>query len=119
MSAGWISACPARGMASKNQAPNIAETPSDEMAGGRREAREFVLRWKRRALDVVIVLLANIKFAAHNRLHTRSMRRVHKMHRAKNIAVVSHGHGRHAHLLHALAKLFDIAGAIEQRIIGM
>jgi hypothetical protein len=41
------------------------------------------------------------------------------MHRAKNVPVVGHGHGRHAQLLHALAKLFDVAGAIKQGVVGM
>ncbi len=50
----------------------------------------------RRALDVVIILLADIKFAAHDRLHASVIRRIHKMHGAKNISVVGHGHGGHA-----------------------
>src|SRR5580700_2587293 len=41
------------------------------------------------------------------------------MHGAKDISVVSHGHGRHAHFFHTLAKFFDVAGAIQQGVIGM
>ena len=47
------------------------------------------------------------------------MRGIHKMHGAKNIAVVGHGHRGHAEFLNALDKFLDVAGAIEQRIIAM
>jgi hypothetical protein len=41
------------------------------------------------------------------------------MHRPKNVPVVGHGNGGHAQFLHALAKLLNVARAIEQRIISM
>jgi hypothetical protein len=41
------------------------------------------------------------------------------MHRAKNIAVVSHGHGGHAEFLNPINKFLDVASAVEQRVIAM
>ena len=73
----------------------------------------------RSAADVVIVLLADVKFAAHDRLHARLVGRIHKMHGAKNIAVVGHGDGRHAQLFYTLNQLFDVARAVEHRVIAM
>ena len=67
----------------------------------------------------VIILFANIEFAADDRLHARMFGRIHEMDCAKNVAVVSHGHGRHTQLLYALAKFLDITGAIEQGVVGM
>ena len=48
------------------------------------------------ARDPMIVFFADVKLAADDRLDSRSLGRIHKMHRAKNIAVVGHGHGGHA-----------------------
>jgi hypothetical protein len=45
--------------------------------------------------------------------------RVDEVHRAKNITVVGHGHGGHAHFLYPLAELFDITGAVEQGVVGV
>jgi hypothetical protein len=33
--------------------------------------------------------------------------------------VIGHGHGGHAQLLHALAELFDVTGAIKKGIVGV
>jgi ketol-acid reductoisomerase len=41
------------------------------------------------------------------------------MHRAKNIAVVGHGHRGHAELVDALDEFLNVASAVEQRIIAM
>jgi len=41
------------------------------------------------------------------------------MHGAEDVTVVGHGNGRHAELLHAMAELFYVAGAVEQRVIGV
>ena len=41
------------------------------------------------------------------------------MHRTKNIAVIGHGDGGHAELLHVLAEFFDVTGAIQQGIVGV
>ena len=73
----------------------------------------------RRALDVVVILLADVKLAPDNRLDARFVRGIHKMHCAKNIAVIGHGDRRHAQLLDAFNQFFDVAGAVEQGVIGM
>ncbi len=65
----------------------------------------------------MVVFLADIEFAADDRLHARMLGCVDKMDCAKNIAMVGHGHGGHAQLLHALAKLFDITGAVQQGVV--
>ena len=44
---------------------------------------------------------------------------VDEMHRAKNVAVVGHGHGGHAEFFHALAELLDVASAVEHGVVGM
>ena len=41
------------------------------------------------------------------------------MHRAENIAVIGHGHSRHAKLFGAMTELFDVAGAVEHGVVGM
>ena len=73
----------------------------------------------RRADDVVIVFLADIEFAADDGLDAVLVGRVYEMHCTENISVVGHGDGGHAKFSDTLAKLIDIAGAIEQRVIGM
>ncbi len=65
----------------------------------------------------VVVFLADVEFAADDGLHARMFRSVDKVDCAKNIAVVGHGHGGHAQLFHALAKFFDITGAVEQGVV--
>ncbi len=73
----------------------------------------------RSALDVVIVLLADVKLASDDGLDAFLLCRVDKMHGAKNIAVIGHGDGRHPELFHAMDELFDVAGAVKERVIGM
>jgi hypothetical protein len=73
----------------------------------------------RGALDVVIVLFANIKFAANDGFHSVFMGGVHEMHRAKNISVVSHGDGGHAKFFHALAQFLYVASPVKQGVVGM
>ena len=68
----------------------------------------------------VVVFLADVQLATDDRLDARMLvRRVDKMDCAKNVAMVGHGHGGHAQLLHALAEFFDITGAVEQGIVSM
>ena len=74
---------------------------------------------RRRPPDIVIVLLADVQFAAHNRLHACLLRRIHKVHRAKNVPVIGHRHGRHAQLFYALHQFLNVASAVEHRIIAM
>ena len=73
----------------------------------------------RRALDVVVFLLTDIKLAPHNGLDPHLVRRIHKMNSPKNIAMVGHGNGRHSQLVHTMDQLVHIAGAIEHGIVGM
>jgi hypothetical protein len=67
----------------------------------------------------VVVFLADVKFASNNRFHALLVRRIHEVDRAKNVAVVGHGHGRHTQLAYMLAELFDVTSAIEQGIVSM
>ncbi len=71
------------------------------------------------ALDVVIVFLADVEFAADDGFDVILVRRIYEMHRAENISVIGHGDGGHAEFFDALAKFFDVASAVEQRIIGV
>jgi len=73
----------------------------------------------RRALDVVVIFLADIQFAADDRLYAMLVSRIHEVHRAKNVAVVGHRHRGHAQFLHALAEFFDVTGAVQQGIVGV
>ncbi len=73
----------------------------------------------RGALDVVVVLLADVKLAADDRLHAGLVGRIHEMDRAEDIAVVGHGDRGHAQLFHALDELFHVAGAVEHGVVGM
>jgi hypothetical protein len=41
------------------------------------------------------------------------------MHRAKNIAVVGHGHRGHAKFMNPVNKFLDVASAVEQRVVAM
>jgi hypothetical protein len=41
------------------------------------------------------------------------------MHRAKNVAMVGHSHGRHAEFGNAFNQFLDVASAIEQGVIAM
>ena len=67
----------------------------------------------------MIVFLADVQLAADDGLHTVLVRRIDEVHRAKNIAMVGHGHGGHAQLFHALAKLFHVTGAVKQGVVGV
>ena len=77
------------------------------------------IAFRRSALDVVIVFLADVKFAADDGLDVILVRRVYEVHSAEDIPVVGHGHGGHAKFFNALTKFFDVAGAVQQGIIGM
>ena len=73
----------------------------------------------RRALDVVVGLLANVKLTAHNRLNSCVFGGVDKVDRAEDISVIRHGNGRHAKLFRPLAEFFHVARAIKHGIVGM
>src|SRR5215472_2862267 len=72
-----------------------------------------------RALNVVVFFLAHVEFAADDRLHARVLGCVDKMHGAENVAVIGHGHGRHAEFFHALDEFLDVASSVKHRIVGV
>ena len=68
----------------------------------------------------VVVFFADVEFAADDRLHARMlMSSIYEVDRAKNVAVIGHRHGRHAQLLHMLAELFHVTGAVKHGIVGV
>jgi len=67
----------------------------------------------------VVVFLADVEFAADDGLHARMLGRVDEVDRAKNIAVIGHGHGGHAKLFYALTKFFDVTSAVEHGVVGV
>ena len=71
---------------------------------------------RRRAM---VVFLADVELATDDRLHAGVLGRIDEVDCAKNVAMVGHGHGRHAHLFHALAKFLDVTGAVEHGIVRM
>ena len=98
---------------------NLHQVPIAFFIFGQHQKMVVGVAVRRGPRDDVIVFLADVKLAAHDRLDAGLMRRIHKMYRAKDIAVVGHGHGRHAQLVNALDQFLDVASAVEQRIITM
>ncbi len=73
----------------------------------------------RSACDVVVVLLADIEFAADDWLDPRLFGCIHKMHGPKNVAVIGHGDRRHAQFFRALTEFVHITSAVEHRIVSV
>src|SRR5215471_12440201 len=67
----------------------------------------------------MIVLLADVELAADDRLDSLLLRGIYKMDRAIDVAMVGHGHGLLPDLAHTRHQLLDVAGAVEERVIGM
>ena len=67
----------------------------------------------------MIVLFADVKLAADDRLDPRFIGGVHEMDRAKNVAMIGHGDRGHAQFFHALDEFLHVAGAVEHGVIGM
>jgi hypothetical protein len=67
----------------------------------------------------VIIFLADVKLASDDRFNANLVRGIHKVHRAKDVSMVGHGHGRHAQFVNAMDEFVDVASAVEQRIIAM
>ena len=88
-------------------------------AFGKHQQVVICVAFGRCALNVVIVLLAHVEFTAHDGLDPYRLGRVHKVHRAKNVAMVGHRDRGHAQLFCAFDELFDVACAVEHRVIGM
>jgi hypothetical protein len=47
------------------------------------------------------------------------VRCVYKMHRAKNIPVVGHGHRGHAKFMNPVNQFLDVTSAVEQRVVAV
>src|SRR5437867_435260 len=73
----------------------------------------------RGAFDAMIVLLADVQLAADDWLDSRGLCRIHEMHSAKYVAVVSHSHGGHAEFLDTLTELVHVTSAVKHRIVGV
>ena len=67
----------------------------------------------------LVALLRNVDFAADHRMHAVALGGVVELDRAEQVAVIGHGDGRHLLLDRGLHELVDVAGPIEQRIIGV
>src|ERR1035441_5448521 len=67
----------------------------------------------------VIVFLADVEFAADDGLHAGVLRRVDKVDRAKDVAVVGHSHGGHSKFFYSLAEFLDVTGAVEHGIVDV
>ena len=65
----------------------------------------------------LVALLRNVDFAADDGVDAVSLGGVIELHRAEEVPVIGHGHGRHFLLDHELHQLVDLASAIEQRIV--
>ena len=74
---------------------------------------------RRRALNVVIVFLADVKLAADDWFDPSFVGGIYETDRAKNIAVVRHGYRRHAQFFDAIDKLLYVTGPVKHRIIGV
>ena len=74
---------------------------------------------RRRALDAMVVLFADVKLTADDWLDSRGFCSVNEMHSAKNIAVVGHGHGGHAEFFYTLAELLDVTSTVEHGIVSV
>ena len=98
---------------------NLHQVPVAFLVLGQHQQMVVSVALRRRPPDIVIIFLADVQLAAHNRLHACLLCRVHKMHRAKNVPVIGHRHGRHAELFYALHQFFNVASAVEHRIIAM
>ena len=66
-----------------------------------------------------MALLRDIHLATNHRVNAVSIGFVIKLDGAKKVTVIGHGHGGHLLALHDAHHLFDVAGAIEQRIVGV
>ncbi len=64
-------------------------------------------------------LLRDVDFATDDRVDVVGLGSVIEFDRAEQISMVGHGDGRHLLLYRDLHQLIDIAGSVEQRIIGV
>ena len=64
-------------------------------------------------------LLGDVDLAADHRMHAVLLGLVVELDRAEEVAVIGHGDGGHLLLRHDLHELGDLAGSIEQRVVGV
>ena len=64
-------------------------------------------------------LLGDVDFAADYRMYAVGVGLIVELHRAEQVAVIGHRDGRHFLLRHHLHELRDLAGSIEQRVVGV
>ena len=67
----------------------------------------------------MVLFLADVEFAAKDRMNAVVLRGVKEMDRAVNVAVVGNGNRLLADPGDALHQLFDVAGAVEQGVVGV
>ena len=67
----------------------------------------------------MVVLFADVQFAADDWLDSVLMGGIDEMHGAENVAVIGHRDCGHAEFLHALAELFDVTSAVQQGVVGV
>ena len=68
---------------------------------------------------MVVVLLADVKLAADDGFDPVLVSGIDEVDSAEDVAVIGHGHSRHAEFLDALTEFFYVAGAIEQGVVGV
>ncbi len=73
----------------------------------------------RHPLGVVILFLAYVQLAPDDRLNIHRLRRVIEVNCAKNIAVIGHRDRRHPEFLYPFNQLVNVAGAIQEGVIGV
>ncbi len=67
----------------------------------------------------MVVGLADVEFAAEDRLDALGLGRIEEVDGAVDVAVVGHGDGLLAESGDAIDELVDVAGAVEEGVFGM
>ena len=70
-------------------------------------------------IGAMVVFLADVELAAENGMDAVVLCRVEKMHRAVDVAVVGNGDGLLTDAGDVLDELFNVAGAVEQGVVGV
>ena len=67
----------------------------------------------------MVFLLADVKLAAQDRLHPGFLGRIMECHRTEDVAVIGDRDGGHVEFLDPADEALDLAGSVEQGIVGM
>ena len=70
-------------------------------------------------LAAMVLFFADVEFTAEDRLEVLLLHRVEEVNRAIDVAVVGHGRRRLADLGEVFGQLVDVAGSVEEGVIGM